>query len=58
MTKDVEKAKEISDFSAPSFTVLINVQVSQATEGQTEVWSKQQMMQQVVMAIFRGTLTS
>jgi len=43
MTKDMEKAKALSEFSDPSFTSKTDVQESQATESKRKVWTQENL---------------
>lgn len=43
MAKNMEKAKECSEFSTPSFTGQTDIQESQATENKRKVWTKENL---------------
>lgn len=44
MTKGMEKVKEHSEFSAPSFTGQIDIQESQATENKRKVRTEENLL--------------
>lgn len=43
MRKGMKKAKELREFSAPSFAGKKDVQESQATESKRKVWTKENL---------------